>query len=289
MHESYCGKVCSDCMEKQEGRCSSCLSGPGRPVAGDCEIAACARDKGHTTCSTCSHRTKHGCSKYAHRDDRLKRYLEQQKAAGEAQAAFSARAAVLAKWMKPLFWLVVPSAIASILANDTVANLLPGVKAPGQYLQVIVTLAYGIILICMQSCTRGYFTAGICTLAAALADAIAIAAGGGTGTLLITIPAAAAALYGEYKESTSHGEMLSGSDSELAEKWALYWKWYIGLTIGTFVGIFLILLVPVLGALVTLAAAIGMIVISILKLIYLYRTMKTFTTLAAASTTADVI
>ena len=40
--------------------------------------------------------------------------------------------------------------------------------------------------------------------------------------------------------------------------------------------ILIIVIIPILGLLVTLAAAIGLIVVSILKLVYLYRTAKLF-------------
>ena len=54
------------------------------------------------------------------------------------------------------------------------------------------------------------------------------------------------------------------------------WKWYIGMTLGLLGSILLMLIIPILGLLVALVTAIGTIVVSILKLVYLYRTAKVF-------------
>lgn len=53
-------------------------------------------------------------------------------------------------------------------------------------------------------------------------------------------------------------------------------EWYIGMTLGLLGSILLMLIIPILGLLVALVTAIGTIVVSILKLVYLYRTAKVF-------------
>lgn len=53
-------------------------------------------------------------------------------------------------------------------------------------------------------------------------------------------------------------------------------KWYIGLYLGLFGGIAVILFTPVFGAIILIGCAIGTLVVSILKLIYLYRTAVIF-------------
>ena len=73
-----------------------------------------------------------------------------------------------------------------------------------------------------------------------------------------------------------HSKVLSGVYNELSEKWEVLWKWYIGLFLGMFGCIIVMLIIPVLGAIAILGYAIGTIVVSILKLVYLYRTAKIF-------------
>ena len=70
--------------------------------------------------------------------------------------------------------------------------------------------------------------------------------------------------------------MLAGVDNELSEKWEALWKWNLGLTLGIFGCIFLILIIPILAAIALIGTGIGMIVVGILELVYLYRTAKLF-------------
>ena len=104
--------------------------------------------------------------------------------------------------------------------------------------------------------------------------------GSPTWMLLPLVLLAIAALAGVYREYLGHSEMLEGVDGELAEKWRKLWKWYIisfAVTIG---GIFAALISPVLAIFVVLGGAIAAVVVSVLKLVYLYRTAKVFRALA---------
>jgi hypothetical protein len=96
------------------------------------------------------------------------------------------------------------------------------------------------------------------------------------GSSFFTIPAAIIALVGEYNEYMGHSAVLTGVDNELSEKWEVLWKWYIGLFLGMFGCILLMLIIPILGAIALIGAAIGLVVVGILKLVYLYRTAKLF-------------
>ena len=53
MSETYCGKNCVECTQKDALNCPGCKTGPGRQFGGDCELAICVRSKGHETCETC--------------------------------------------------------------------------------------------------------------------------------------------------------------------------------------------------------------------------------------------
>ena len=71
-------------------------------------------------------------------------------------------------------------------------------------------------------------------------------------------------------------------DLILSEKWRKLWRWYVGLLIAAAAGILILFMglmafaVLIIGAVVILAAAIGILVVGILKLVYLYRTAKVF-------------
>ena len=278
MAETYCGKSCEECTKKEQLTCSGCKTGPGRQFGGDCELAKCVRDKGHETCETCVF--KGNCGTLRSRESMPDYRIKKIEAEVMRKAAIAKRAPVLGKWLWIIFWLVIPSSIGSIMAHETTAKILPGLLMPGQIINAICSLTYGAILLKLGSEEDRYRTAGICALIAGgvstVVAFITVAAQEATWTLLFTLPAAVVAMVGEYNEYMAHSAVLSGVDNELSEKWEVLWKWYIGLFLGMFGCIIVMLIIPVLGALAILGCAIGTVVVGILKLVYLYRTAKIF-------------
>lgn len=278
MAETYCGKSCAECTKKEQLNCSGCKTGPGRQFGGDCELAKCIRSKGHETCDTCGF--KGNCGTLRSRESMPDYRIRKIEAEEMRKATIAKRTPVLGKWLWIIFWLIIPSTIGSLMANESTAKILPGLFMPGQIISAICSLTYGAILLKLGSEEDRYRTAGICALIAGASSALAAIINGGsdgaTWILIFTIPAAIVALVGEYNEYMAHSAVLSGVDNELSEKWEVLWKWYIGL-FGVMIGsILVMLIIPILGALAILAAAIGTIVVSILKLTYLYRTAKIF-------------
>ena len=278
MAETYCGKTCAECTKKEQLNCSGCKAGPGRQFGGDCELSKCVRDKGHETCDTCGF--KGNCGTLRSRESMPDYRIRKIEAEEQRKAAIAKRAPVLGKWLWIIFWLVIPSSIGSIMAHETTAKILPGLFMPGQIINAICSLIYGAILLKLGSEEDRYRTAGICTLIAGASSALAAIINGGsdgaTWILIFTIPAAIVAIVGEYNEYMAHSAVLSGVDNELSENWEVLWKWYIGLFAGIFGSILLMLIIPVLGAIAVIGATIGTVVVSILKLVYLYRTAKIF-------------
>ena len=169
------------------------------------------------------------------------------------KAAIAKRAPILGKWLWIIFWLIIPGTIGSLMANESTAKILPGLYMPGQIINAICSLTYGAILLKLGSEEDRYRTAGICALIAGGVSAV-VAMITGTGeeaawTLLFTLPAAVVAMVGEYNEYMGHSAVLSGVDNELSEKWEVLWKWYIGLFLGMFGCIIVLLIIPILGAL----------------------------------------
>ena len=278
MAETYCGKNCAECSKREKLNWQGCMAGPGRQFGGDCELAKCVRDKGHETCETCGFKGNCGTlrSRESMPDYRIRK-IESEKM---RRAAIAKRAPVLGKWLWIIFWLVIPSSIGSIMSHETTAKILHGLLMPGQIINAICSLTYGAILLKLGSEEDRYRTAGICSLIAGVSSALAAMINGGsdgaTWILIFTIPAAIVAIVGEYNEYMAHSAVLSGADNELSEKWEVLWKWYIGLFLGMFGCIIVMLILPILGAIAILGCAIGTVVVSILKLVYLYRTAKIF-------------
>lgn len=278
MAETYCGKSCEECTKKEQLNCSGCKTGPGRQLGGDCELAKCIRDKGHETCETCGF--KGNCGTLRSRESMPDYRIRKIETEAMRKAAIAKRAPVLGKWLWIIFWLIIPSTVGGLMANESTAKILPGLFMPGQIINAICSLTYGAILLKLGSEEDRYRIAGICALIAGGVSAVVVMITGtgeeATWTLLLTLPAAGVAMVGEYNEYMGHSAVLSGVDNELSEKWEVLWKWYIGLFLGMFGCIIVMLIIPILGALAILGCAIGTVVVSILKLIYLYRTAKNF-------------
>lgn len=278
MAETYCGKICAECAQRESMNCPGCKTGPGRPYGGDCELALCARSKGHETCDSCVFRDTCGPLKgREHMIDYRNRRIEAEKA---RKAAIAKRAPVLGKWLWVIFWLVIPSAIAGVMTNESVVKLDPALYMPGQILNAVVAAVYGVSLLKLGAVEDRYRTAGICTLVAGgISTLISLITGTAqppVATLLLSVPAAVVSFVGVYNEYMAHSTVLVGVDNELSEKWEKLWKWYIGLFCAMMGSLLVLLIIPILGALVILAAAIGVIVVSVLNLVYLYRTAKIF-------------
>ena len=208
--------------------------------------------------------------------DRRRRRLEAEQA---RCAAISRRAPVLGKWLWLLFWLVIPSNVAGLMTQDAVKELFPGLYTFGEILALASGIAYASILVRLKSEDEGYRTAGICILIGYASSFLLNLLGGSEMAILailIALPGVAVSLYGNYREYMAHSTVLAGVDNDLSGKWETLWKWEIGTFCLMIGGVILVALLPLIGALATLAGAIGTIVIGILKLVYLYQTAKVF-------------
>lgn len=278
MAETYCGKTCETCPHREALACPGCKSGPGRAWSGACDLAQCCMNKGHDACESCNFHVT--CATYKDREAIPERRIRKQAEEAAQAKRLAENTPFLGKWLWLLFWLVVPGELAGLMSDKTVAGWFPALYLPGQILSVLCVVAYGLILLKLSSKEDHYRTAGTCALVAAAANALALCFSGGhhaeTWTLLLSLPAAAVALYGEYHEYMGHSRVLSDADRELSGKWEILWKWYIGLFAALCVSVLVAFLIPVLGLLAALATAIGSFVVSILKLVYLYRTAQVF-------------
>ena len=275
MAETYCGKACAECAQREQMNCPGCKTGPGRELGGDCNLAKCVRNKGHETCGTCCFRDT--CGTLRGRDgipDQRRRRAEAEQAKMEAIAR---RAPFLGKWLWLLFWLVVPSSIGAVL---NLTESLQWLYLPGQIIGLACTVGYGLILLKLGGEEDSYRIAAICVLAAGAVNVLVdLFTGSGETppwTLLLILPAAVVGLVGTYNEFMAHAAVLRGVDDELSGKWEILWKWHIGLYVAIFGCILALFLFPVLALVALVAVAIGLIVVAVLQLVYLYRTAKIF-------------
>jgi hypothetical protein len=75
---------------------------------------------------------------------------------------------------------------------------------------------------------------------------------------------------------TAHDLQLVEIDFNLSEKWTRLRKWYMFAFLTYCVSLMIIILLPTVGAVISIAASFAMIIINALKIYYLYRSYKVF-------------
>ncbi|MBQ7935353.1 MAG: hypothetical protein IJ333_03280 [Clostridia bacterium] len=195
----------------------------------------------------------------------------------EKKALCLSRALQLEKWMRLLFWLVIGANIVGLFSSDTMAEIFPVFYWIITVFSSLCGVLYALILWKMSKIENLYQSAAYCALAGtALALVGAIISFGILGkllALLLSLPGVVFTLAGEYREYMAHAAVLEGIDPELPTKWRTLWKLYIGFLLAAFCAAFLVIF-PLIGGLVLIGSIIGLLVVSIMKLVYLYRSAE---------------
>lgn len=276
MGKAYCGKDCDVCEEKTLTKCDGCEDGPGSHFGGNCPIAVCCREKHHENCATCQRAERCGRLDDSERMPEIRRKAEENKQAQEA--AKKTHAAVLGKWLWILFWLIIPSGIAGILGNENIVGNESGVYVVGLLLSMVVSIVYGVILLQLQDVEAKYRFAGMFSILSAILAIVLelIPMENPFLILLAGAPAVILGLVAKYYEFYGHAAVLMDFDSTFSQKWLTLWKWnciiIAVLVVSVFLGMFMLLLT----ALLLLACSVGILVISIVQLVYLYKMAKLF-------------
>lgn len=179
--------------------------------------------------------------------------------------------AFLRRWLSILFWLIIPSTVSVIISFMGPVTMLVLV---GGLLRILSYLAYGIILIILSKIESGYRPAGILYLVSMAFTILAVQESSISLIFnIINLIISFLAMYYEYK---SHSNIVAGIDNVLSTSWDGLWKWTIGLCIAVIVAVFMIIIIPFLAALIMLVVSLGFIIISIAKIVFLYRTARCF-------------
>ena len=84
------------------------------------------------------------------------------------------------------------------------------------------------------------------------------------------------AIVKTYQCYYGHAELLDAIRSPLAEKWRRLWKWSIGMNFGLLVGLLTMLVFSTLGMILLTVSLLGLIVLGVLELVYLWQTADRF-------------
>lgn len=286
MAETYCGKNCSECAEYQNSLCPGCRQGPGSWLGNDCDIAQCARDKGCATCLGCdSEKTCILCAGASVMPERRK----QRAAAKEAGQALRRQHKNVGKWLWIYFWMFIPSLIAAFMSYNIFVRTLFALRLPGEILCILIGIVQCVLLFLLSKEEKNYGYAAwamVPVIVISVPDVIYHAGYFKTSPSLthilaiMSLLAAASTAVMSYFECKANRNVLTDVDARLSEKWRKLWGQYRIAWILLFASGALVLIritaVKVLGGMVLVAANIGMIVVGIQRLIYLYKTAKLF-------------
>ena len=218
-------------------------------------------------------------------------------------------APTLAKWLMVLFWLGIASVICNGLENTI--KLPKYVPVTGLVLSAatyLISLLQILTAWKMRKAERKFRVLALILAASIIALTITLVTLGGVDpavvasdrtqttsmlalatVLLVVTLGLAAVMY--YLEMTALHNITRYVDEALAEKWLKLRAWMVGLTAATLAAILLEILIAGnpfayfngLGTLVLLLAvpsSLGLIVCSVIRMVYLYRTAKLFKTAA---------
>ena len=274
MTNTYCGKNCESCTHKQALNC------PGCQGVKDCDIAKCCASKGHSQCTGCNFSPS--CNTLRGKEYAPQYRQKRMEAEKIRVDAIAKRTPILGKWLWILFWLFIPSSIASILSNETLSLLAPGMQIVGKILNIACMAVYAGIMIYLGNEEDRYRTAGkfmMANIGVSIVAALIPATIEYVGWLLLVAAAASVlSLIAECNEYNANATILTGVNNALSDKWTTLWKWQLGTTCALIGSIILIFISILLGIIVAFLALIGLCVVRILKLVYLYQTAKAFRT-----------
>lgn len=186
---------------------------------------------------------------------------------------------LLAKWTNILFWLIIVSTVANFLTSENVTNAVPLLAFSGQIVNIATTAVYGVILLKIASESIHYRNSAICCFITAAISIAVMPISDDTESfiaILVVIVSIVINMIGEYHEFMGHTDVLCDVDQILSNKWYKLWKWYVGTFSGIIVGTVLAVMIPLLGLIVVLASTIGTLVVSIVKIVYIYKMSKVF-------------
>lgn len=282
MADNYCGKDCIRCDLKEALACPGCKAGPGRTFGGACVTAKCCREKGHESCATCTQNS--WCGKRSQLEDRPAERLQKQKWEQKKRESLEKQMPMLAKCFTVLFWGLIAANIPSLMSNSFTVSY-PAVYRIGQVLELCLSVAFvGIYFLLRKADTRYRKAALYLGIAVPINFVVALCSENEAlaWLKLLLIPVVVLSLLGKYHLCNAHSELLLPIDDILSEKWMRLWKWYVRLLIAAAASIILTLIMALLGVVVFALVGVGLLVLSVIELIYLYRMMTHFRACAKA-------
>ena len=274
-HINPCLKKCGEC--KYQSECPGCRYNCEHEL---CDIAKCCRDRGHSTCETCTDRTfcptlRSAPMMYKHRKEKF----EAQETAAQKRRENSA---VMLKWLKPMFAVLVIAEVVGLFTGTFSDFLAPAALAVFNLASAAIQLLHAYFLGRMKPVCVRYGDAAKFLMISALLSAVLIPVKlvGGIAVTVVGIVTGIAGLAvnirAVYSEYHAHSDAIVDFDPYLAEGWEKLWKWQIGTMAVIFGGTVLVPMLGILMLLLMLAASVASLIIEIVELVYIRRMISQF-------------
>lgn len=180
-----------------------------------------------------------------------------------------------ARWFKFLFIMLIISLIASMMASDIAYAYMEVHVIPGRILGGLVSIAYAVGLIVMAKYNDHYRTSGWATLLS-IASSLALMLTGGMMDAsmagLFSVLIIFFKIFADFHEFGGHMEVTRNRFGRVSQQWSTLWKWTLAAYVVQIVSAAFLLIVPDIGAILTLIYALMVLVTGVLKMVMLYRT-----------------
>lgn len=281
MSESYCGKSCETCMDKEALSCPGCKEGPGRFHSDECGIASCARAKG-SHCMECGALGE--CSKFRGRNriaqqrlwDRQSRESEQQYD-NAVDAYLKPRLPVMETWFRRLFKADLIYVAAAIFSLGFLDDRIP-------VLRWIQTAAFDGALVALGVCylkmadlsRKHYAAAGISALILLAIRCAAFFLEGGDRLVRIAVLMLgyAVELVQMLCLCRGNASILELVDEDLSRDWDRLLRWFMLVCALQIVSWFLVSKMVGLALYVDMIAKLPYYGVLVLRVAYLYKSRK---------------
>ena len=312
MENSFCGKVCDDCLERETVGCPGCKNGPGKDSGTLCEIARCCNNKYKSACEMCDDCSF--CERLAERESMMQKWNgnrsretvspsvgygamgtagrtyaeEQSNRARDNHDAPFVRGHLLA-----IFWLFLLSGFGNVLSNENVFGSFSIIIGLGSIINIGANIATAILMIRLGREEDTFKTAGICNLVGTgllfvaeliLAGALAAMkfsglAAGGIGAILAILMLLAAVvleIIAGYKFLVACGRIVERRDLALASRWYVMSKLFFWIFGGIIILLILMFIMPGIALILTFLFALGVLAFGVCEYVFLYQTANRF-------------
>lgn len=210
---------------------------------------------------------------------------ELQNLSSVANRSVSRNVSNLEHWLSRLFLVLVALTVVNTFSGDGMADFFPGLHTFCILAGVIFAVLYAVILLKLSSEEALYRKSAYYWFGSSVLIILGTAVmyvGGSVSNLglllgaIIMVASTVFSLIGEYYEYYAHANVLQEFDADFSAKWIKLWKVYLGMTIGTVLATPVMSLIPLLGTIAVVFFSVGLLVISVLKILYLYKMVELF-------------